>query len=456
MKPALRKIWILSLIVQISVGLTIGAFEATGGAYFFDCLKNHMGMSSALLLTTGLLSFRHGLIALLEVPAGALADSIGRVKVVVMGFVLRAIFFVALAALGFSGNLSLAIFWGIIASLFWPFSYTFYTGVFTAWCIDRLGEDAPDVSYAWLVSRIQSYNLGSAPIGTAIGILFYIFNAPAYAYLIFALVCVISVIFCVLWMKEPKKLKYITYSELSISNLTARVKKVIGRGMTICKKKTVLFWLILTFGAYMALMNLVMFLWPIYFKEHLAIENNGYRWLILAVIMVSLRGISARFLVHINNRWESRRGASTYRAGFRGVMFWTSIVSAVCILILGWFVFAGWHSVIMMAIAVTAVCVGFGFILTTYETLINVYIPKENAQERATIISAGSMFRSVLAMLMAIPSGGTTSENTPIFWAIPALLLVISAVGAFISMKREDKNELVRSEGRLILDSAST
>lgn len=451
---SMRRHWLLGAIVQATVGLGLGVFEATGGAYFFDCFSTVVGTSIAIVLTTTLLAFRHGLIAFLEVPAGALADSIGRVNVVIMSFALRVGFFLFLAALALSGSVAGVLFFGIIASLFWSFSYTFFTGSFSAWCVDRLREVGPDVSVAWLVSRLQSHYLGATTLGAAMGIIFYIYNLPAVAYLVLALITFTCMGLCIRWMKEPATLKYLKHSEISYKKILDRIKEIISRGIAICRLKRVLFWLILTFGTYMALLNLVMFLWPIYFKESLITEHVGFRWLVLSVTMVGLRAISARALVFINNRWEKSNGFVTYRRGFRWVMMVTSVLVAICIIGLGLTVYAGWDSMIIMAATVSVVCIGFGFMLTSYETLINVYISKHEAQERATIISAGSMFRSVLAMVIAVASGGTSAQNLPIYWAIPAVLLVISAFGAFFAMVKQDEPKIDVTDKALVSESA--
>jgi cytochrome c-type biogenesis protein CcmH/NrfF len=49
------------------------------------------------------------------------------------------------------------------------------------------------------------------------------------------------------------------------------------------------------------------------------------------------------------------------------------------------------------------------------------------------------MFRSLMILILAIPSGGTSGATTTINWAIPATLLLVASICANYFMKRSDR-----------------
>ncbi len=444
---AAKRIWSIGLVVQVIVGLSFGLFEAIGGVYFFSCLSTVTSTANAIFLSTALLGLRHGLIALMEVPAGALADTIGRAHVVTLSFAIRIGFFVAMAALSLKGSLMFVVMWGVLASIFWSISYTFFTGSFTAWCVDRLREDAPGFSYGWLVTRLQSYFLAAAATGTGFGIYLYVSNLAPLAFVILAILSFASMIFCKRTMKEAISLQFVSKSNRSVRAVLTQMKVVITRAFVSCQRKPVLLWLVATFGSYVALMNLVMFLWPVYFSSFISSRQFGPEWIAIALTMVSLRALSSLILVRINSKWEQKHGSQkTHRNGFRNVLSIVSVIAAAGIVVLSVSAFLQWHTMVFMVAAVALVCAGYGFVTSSFETLVNVYIPTSNSQERATIISAGSMLRSILAMVIAIPAGGVSIENSPIYWSVPAALLLVCAVGAILAMTRTNSSERVTHE----------
>lgn len=432
-----KKVLRIGLVVELVVGMSIGIFEAIGGIYVFDCFRSIVPDVRAMFITTALLALRYGLIALLEIPAGAFADAIGRVHVVVLSFALRSGFFLCIAALALKGPLYAMLVWGIIGSMFWSASYTFFTGSFTAWCVDSIRDDAPDIACAGVVSRMQSYLLGGGAIGTLIGILCYVSGATV---LLFLLSCLLSfglIGFCIRSMSEPRSIRFLRATDRSVMNTVHKMRSLIVQGARICWQKPPLLWLIMLFGSYMALLNLVMFLWPIYFKERTALSHFGLHWCLLALMIVGLRALSARALVSMNNAWESEQTTRRHKEHFWKLLFRVSLAAIASVLILSATVIVDWHVLVVMAGTVSIVCMGYGYILGTYETLVNVYIPPNEAQQRATIISAGSMFRSFLAMLLSVPAGVISVDRNPIYWAVPAIVLLVGVLGAYLVLRKE-------------------
>ncbi len=145
--PEIRKLWWICMIVQGAIGLANGLYLFTYGPYFYEKFGGATYPATAMLLTTILLGLRQGLVALLEVPTGALADAIGRSHVVVLSWAMRVLFFLFLALIWICHTPATSFVWRVMASIAFALSYTMFNGAFSAWCADTLRERAPHVQY---------------------------------------------------------------------------------------------------------------------------------------------------------------------------------------------------------------------------------------------------------------------------------------------------------------------
>ena len=438
--PHARNIWWIALVTQVLVGFTNGLYVYMWGPYLYERLGGATKPEIAMFLTTILLGIRQGMVALLEVPTGALADAIGRAQTVVMSWVARAIFFSALTALWVCHSTSLSFTCAVIASLAFAISYTMFNGAFSSWCVEMLRERAPEVSYSWLVSRFHSYQMMGVCVGGALSVVLYVNHLAYAAFLLAAVLSFIAMGFAMTKMEEVTSLRFVSTEEAPIAAITKRMGEIIGRGAQVCIRKPVLFWIVLTFGAYMFLLNVVAYLWPVYLKERFGLENSFARnWILIIVAAQGLSFVGARLLVWINGFWSRRGGVATHLAGFRRLYVGICLLSAVSILLLSWDTAYHQFGGVFFPVAVLVVTFAYGIIAPCFETLINAYIPLENAQERATIMSAGSMFRSFMILILAVPAGGSSGATSPIGWAIPAPLLLVAALTANVLMRRAER-----------------
>ncbi|MBI4237462.1 MAG: hypothetical protein HY696_03460 [Deltaproteobacteria bacterium] len=102
---------------------------------------------AGIWLTTG-----YALQGLLEVPTGAIGDAIGRKRTVLWSLLCRTGFFLCLAITTVAPNIVAAFCIAMLANIAFAFCYTFFSGAFTAWCVDSLRQKAPEIGYEHILS----------------------------------------------------------------------------------------------------------------------------------------------------------------------------------------------------------------------------------------------------------------------------------------------------------------
>ena len=438
--PELRKLWWVALVIQVAWGFTEGIYLYIYGPYFYEKFGGSISPSQAILLTTILLGLRQGLVALMELPTGALADSIGRVHVVILSWIARVLFFISLAAIWLTHTISFAFTFGVLASVAFALSYTLFNGAFSAWCMDKLREIDSPVNYTWLASRFMSYRSFSAIFGTLLGVGCYLAGLPFLGFSIAAIISFSCMGFCMSKLEESRNIEFVKWEKGQLTKVMRRIGEVIGRGTQTALKTPVLLWIIMTYGAYMFLVNIVCYLWPIYLQSKGG-EKFGLVWLIVAGLTWVVMFLGSRGLACLNDRWSKSGGTSAHIIAIRRIFVGFALFSALFILGLGWETLYQPIGVFFFPGAVLFVLLSFGVISPCFETLVNHYIPPADAPERATILSAGSMLRSFLILLLAIPSGGSSGEKSPIGWAIPATLLLVSTLVANFYMRQTHKKQ---------------
>lgn len=435
-----KKIWKISLIVQTTLGFLIGVYEATCGAYFYEKLGSAIDAQRAIFLATALLVLRQGLMTLFEMPAGALADTIGRMQVVVLSWLLRGCFFIVLSMMWFCDTVNGALAWGVVASVFWAISYTLFNGAFSAWCVDYLREKSCGVSYAWLVSRYFNYYAIAFALGIPTGIVFYLLRLPFFIFIILSFLCFVTMAYCVGQMRESH-INFQDRHKVVPSHIFNLMRARLKLSFFACAKKPVLLWLVMTQGSYMFLLSLVLFLWPVFLKESTGSDKYSPLWMALAIGMAILFVISSRVLIYLNQHW-SKKGDDSHIKSFIWLFFGASVFSSVGVIALGYTTLIGINHLIYLAMAVFFVVFSWGFMNPSYETLINHFIGASDEKERATIISAGSLVRSVLVMFLAIPAAGPSGAKSPIYWMIPAVLLLVSSLVMLIVVSHAQRKNM--------------
>ncbi len=439
--PTVRELRRVTTVVYTAIGAMNGLFLYVWGPYFMA----HFSVgdaSAAITITMILFAMRQALVALLEVPAGALADTIGRGHVVILAMVSRSVFFLSLAAISFCTQLYSAVCWGVLASIGYAVAYTFFNGAYSAWCADRLRTIAPAVPYAWISTRYTIYESIGEVIGAVLSITLYVLHFPFLIFFGGAVLAYGMMGYCFNRMPGSGT-KARERGALRLAAIMRTLGDRVADSILVCRRHPVLLWVTLVFGAYGFLMSLVVHLWPVYLHAIIGADQLGVEWISIAVIGLVLQGVGGWWFSRANDRRMGR--AVDNRARFiyyRRVYVSTSILCAVSIGTLSTWQFFGNPPLWLFAGAVGVTLFVSGWIWSCYDIFTNSFVSSDFSHARATVLSAGSMTRSVLTLILAVPAGGLSAEHSPIGWMIPALVLLVAATGAHVMLRRDERTRL--------------
>lgn len=438
--PEVRRIWFTAFVIQLGHGCINGLFLYIWGPHFYDHFTHASQAGTAMTITMLLFAFRQGLVALLEVPTGALADTIGRGHVTILAFAVRSVFFLGLAAMAFCTQLSTAVFWAALASIAYAVSYTFFNGAFSAWCADTLRERAPTVPYAWLSSRYVVYQGLGEIVGAVFSIWLYLRGVPFAAFLIGAGVAYALMGFSIPRLKEPAVTTARGGERLVLLTIVRQIGLRIAESIGVVRKQPVICWVVLVYGAYMFLVSVMIHMWPIYLRTVTGAAHLSRAWIGVALVTLTLNLIGARLFVWINDRWTQRGKGPVFRfAAYRKLYTGTAVWCALSVLTLSVWSVQGQAPFAIFIVALGTVLFCGGSVMSGFDILVNSFITADQAQSRATIVSAGSVVRSLLTLILAIPAGGVSAEQSPVGWALPAGLLLVAAVGAARSLHSDER-----------------
>lgn len=434
-----QHIWKVAKVVQGVMGFTMGLYVFTYGPLFYEKLVSASNPEMGMILSSLWFGTQYALLAFLEVPTGAIGDAIGRKWTVVMSFVFRACFFACFAFIPFANTVSLILTFGILANIAFGFGYTFFSGTFTAWCVDSLRERAPNIGYEHLLSRAYTYNFIAQIFGGVLGVVFYLWHIPWVGFLLAAVVCAVCVAFCLGEMEDEQSLQYLERKSVSLATITKRVGEVVGLGFQVFRQSSVILSLVLVFASYMFVVNIVDYLWPVYVRSRVPNELQSFSWIGLVVATLLISSLGSHALTLWTRKWHKHHGVRTHNVVLRKWLIAACLLSGIPILILSWLTWHVMDTFWFFTATVLSVEFSYGVIAPCYETLMNNYIPDTHAKERATILSFGSLVRGLFVMLLAIPAGGSSGEQTTIGWAIPAFFLLVSAIVGHFVLKRAQK-----------------
>lgn len=440
-QPAIKKIWNVVRVVKITMGFTFGLYLFTYGPYFYEKFGGNASAQSAILLTSIILALRQGLVALLEVPTGAVGDTIGRVNTVIWSLTCRMFFFLGLSLLAIFVSIPIAFTVAVIASIAFAFAYTFYSGTFTAWCVDSIREADSDIGYEHILSRGYTYEFTFQIFGAIIGIVCYHFGLIYIAFLLAALICLAAATFCRGEMEEVKSIQFLDRKKITASDVISRMGEIIAVGLKICRQSKAITWLIIIFASYMFLLNIVDYLWPVHLKASITGPSQTPYWIGMAVFVLFMNIAGSYSIALMSKHWKRKNGSKTHNKTLRRWFICTCLLSALPIIALGLITLKGVNVFVFFLAAVLAVEYSYGLIAPCYETLMNNYIPEENSGERATIMSWGSVVKSLIILVFAIPAGGGSGAGTMIGWMVPGFILLASAIlGNFYIKRHEQMN----------------
>lgn len=435
-------IWRVVKVVKVTMGLTFGLYLFTYGPYLYEKFGGDANAKTAMLAAMVFLLVSLVLQALFEIPTGAIGDAIGRVKTVTWSFLFRMFFFVFLMLMAPFSSITVTFTIAMIACVLFAIGYTFFSGTFTAWCVDSLRESAPDIGYEHILSRGYNYEFMAQLVGSIIGVLCYQYDMAYAAYIAAAFICFFCATTCRAEMQEVKNVEFLDKDKASGREMLRRMGEIMAVGFDLCRKTNAIFWLIMIFSAYMFLLNIVDYLWPVYVKSVIPTKTEQtVCWIGLSLLFLSSSIVGSHVMTKLGDRWKANGGTKTHNSSLRKWLIASTITSSLPIITLSGFAYYyGQAPFLLFVMAALAVEFSYGLVAPCYETLLNNYIPDAHAGERATIMSFGSMLKGLVVLLFAIPAGGGSGTTTIVGWVAPAILLLICTL---IGWNRLRKCEVV-------------
>lgn len=430
----------MAFVIQITRGLAVGCGIYIWGPLFFEKISQSSDPKLAITLTTTLISLQNVLRALLETPTGAIADAIGRKWTVICSLFCFMLQNLMLSFLPFVHSIAWIMAIGILSVVVYVLYYTLFSGAFTAWCVDSLRTHAPQLGYESLLGPAYTAQFISYMIGGIVGIVLYVHHMVHLAFVAGAACALTGVLYGIVEMQQEHGLEYLDYTKVSFKALTTRMGQIVGSGFQVFRRSPPILSLVFIFASFMTVLNLVAYLWPIYIRARMPEDSQLWYWVGLAAASSLSSTVGSHGMTWLTRRGRTKAGANRNNTLLRRLLIGACFLSAIPILVLSRLTAHDIEIFSVFAASVLLVNFSHGFVAPCFETLVNNYIPDTHASERATIMSLGSVGRSLLAMLLAIPAGGPSGVKTMVGWAFPAaVLLLVALIGNWILRRAQQR-----------------
>jgi MFS family permease len=429
-----KKLWWIVLMMGSFFGLCSGLARYTWGPYLYELFGGTLDPGHAIFLAMSIQVIFSVANTLLEMPMGAIADTIGRSYAVMLSWGCRVLSYSLLSLVFLFRGSHWAFLIGITYIIAYTISYTLFNGSFTAWLADWMKENTPEMNYATSASNFQAYSSAAEIIGAIISVLCYSYNFAFFAYALAGFFAFITMIFCMNKLEEVTNLTFLNPRKLAGMDVFKRIGEIFIKGCQLSVGSKIIFWILMTYGSYLFLLNMVAYLWPIHLTVQWGARHFTWQWMALVIIPLTLSTCASRYLAHTSKKWKAAEDKPITM--LRRMFAFLGFLCSGTIFTISIATYLGNDSFVLFSICVSIMILSYGIMTATFETLINYYIPATDAQERATILSAGSMIRGLLMLVFAIPTGGTGGQSTPVYWSIPAILLFFSTFITIVIMMR--------------------
>ena len=440
-----RSILNILLLVRGVIGFTVGLYLYNYGAVIYDGLSSTLSQPDTTLslfkfnmypLQWTAFIFSFGILAeaLLEIPTGVFADSLGRKFATVISFLFRVAYFICLVLIWWCGTHQLAqevLVCGLVAVLLFAFHYTFMSGSFLAWLKDALDEiDQSELLNDFLAKGQLCYQINFL-LGTATGLFLWLQGFVQWAYFAGALLNLVAAMVCLFRMQENLSYDFVQTRDLygrSFKKVWSEIYRIwVAGGRYFVKHKNL--WVV--FGAIASVYSmtyLVDFVWPVFTRAIFTKElGTGFspEWVALLLIFStsSLIGTFV-FSFTVKKYIKKRRRLGLHDLTLLNALsFFLFAVPIFAVVFLdtgllganlnlwAFMVLMVWHKSIQ------------GFWLPSTEGLQSEMIPKAT-RERSTILSLGAMVKNVLIVLLVFFGIGKSTQNL-IPWLVPATVIVV-------------------------------
>ncbi|MBI5299442.1 MAG: MFS transporter [Deltaproteobacteria bacterium] len=430
--PAIRDVWVVARIIWLTLGFNLGLFLYTYSAFLFEKFMP-LGSSKALQLTILLSIVMDIFVIVIEVPTGAIADYLGRKKIIILSFILLALTNFLRAWLPFVLAIQNIFILAVLASIIYTLSFTFYNGCCVAWMVDSIRERNIPEGHAPLLSRSWGYMFLAQIVGAIIGLLLYLNNYIFYAFSLGFMSALLCALFCVVFMKETKSISF-HEGKIDLKHSYAELISIIKTGVGLVLKVPALLYLLLAYSIFKFASDLISYLAPVALQANLGTKTLNYYWFLVVFLGLLMAFLGSKLMEKINAKDGGVRKTSNARLWVYYVL--VNLLIGLFVIGLGLKSLNSKLPLVLFMTTIVTCRFGYGFLSPAYNTLINAYIPPENSKQRATILSLGSMIVSILAIFLTLPSSGPDGKATTVGWILPGSLLVFMTVGIHILMRR--------------------
>lgn len=408
-----RDIQLVASIVRVMWGVGLGSTLFTFTPYAYGLLG---GDEHALTLSVVVFAFLQLCILSLEVPTGALGDHLGRRKTVILACGIYALCFLVYMALALSSNVTVVFGIALFSAFCYAVCYTLLSGSLVAWIVDSLRERQVAEGPNAIMARAHAHGYLGILVGTLVSVPCYLYDAMMISFLFGFISCAVGTFLCRRLMKESASLTFHT-GPFTFQKSFQRMKEIMVMGSRITLRTPALLYIMLPFALVMFLVHTVNLLWPIAMRDNFGMRDMSRSWFLL-VALVTL------------SMYYGSKISSRIKAGIDNSSLWAFFNMLILLMAVPVVILAVASRVTSLSLAV------FGFVIVVsqfafaalrpiYETLVNIYIPVEHSQERATIMSLGSMMAGVITAALILFSKGPNGEATTTGWLLPSGLLIV-------------------------------
>lgn len=439
MTDKVKKIREAAIVIQSTIGFTLGLYLFVYGLYFYEKFGGAEN-PKALLWATTIFAIGNMISFLFDIPTGAIADYFGRRKIVLTSFIFRGVYFLLLSALWFVRDPVVCFFLAVVLYCVFDVGYCLFNGSFLAWVVDSLrAEKLPEGHGPILVDSYRYYFLGQL-IGTVISLTLYSMGLIFYAFGLGFISCVVCCVYCAFVMEECDHMVFHS-GAFELKKVVQGSYLKVKEGFSEMLHNPPVLFLALTNACFMFMVFVVTYLWPVTMQTQFGFGKFSLSWYAICIGAIVVGYFGSRYLKRLLADHQ-KSGAVVPNLS---LMKWLALGCCVAALPVALFaVGAGTHFTVLGSFPLLVASVvftygGYGFLRPCYETLINNYLHGLAAQKRATILSVGSTMTSLLTIVFMIPSGSGSNTASPIGWILPAGMLCTAVLLAAIVVWRHER-----------------
>jgi hypothetical protein len=274
-----------------------------------------------------------------------------------------------------------------------------------------------------------------------LGIALYLHGATYAAFITGALVCLSCASFCLATMREPQSLHFLGMKRFW-DDATTRMAYTLATAIKLCHRLPILWWLLVTFSCYWFLLNSVSYLWPVVMGSQFGVGKWSIEWYGMVLILPLLSALTAQIVAWLGDRHHCVKGVKMTNKLLQRWMMGSCILSGIAILILGASQYMGYIQFPLFAISIMVLEGVCGIVEPCYTTLMHNYIPDGHSQERATVLSIGSVIYGLLMLVLMVPSSGHSAVANAVGWGFPAGILLVVVGISIWKIRQHTKQDL--------------